>query len=502
MDTHLNDLSHGCRQAYSSDDEDRTPFNLPKWIPLENYSHFTSIDDICPRPWRYQSGEHIKTLSHQGVKESYDGGGFVADLGYNEQKASEVISDLRDNNWVDTRTAAVFIEFTLFDPSSSLFCSVRLVYEQLQTGEAVTTGEVRTLSLYPPASDHFQSFHEVCELVFVVVIVVYLIAEMVKFFNQKRYFRKFWNWMELILLVVSLVAVALSFVRAKYTSLYVKEVQSNPYKTFSSDYIVHWLDLETLWLSLAIFITTLKLLRLVRFNHHICQMQGTLKRSAQPILSFSLILVIMVIAFAQFGFVCFGSNIAIFSSFVHSLRGVLLMSVGKQIDYLEIHLINPVLGSLYLFFFLCMMLFVLVDVFLAILVDSYGEVREEQGIDFADAKLGTFMYDFFIKETSEFSTKVISGLKKLVNVSRKPSKKNIKCSGEAGSLSSVRFKESDDDICLEFLKPTEDNNISMASNTLKGDITANEASENKDIMNEEELLHDMKMVFIAIMMSA
>ncbi|KAL9952074.1 hypothetical protein ACROYT_G039278 [Oculina patagonica] len=514
MDTHLKDLFPGCLQAYSSDNEDRTPFHLPKWIPLENYSHFTSIDDICPKPWRYQTGEHIRTLSHQAVIKSYDGGGYVADLGYNKESASEVISDLRNNNWVDTLTAAVFIEFTLFDPSSSLFCSVRLVYERLQTGEAVTAGVVRALSLYPSASDHFQSFYEVCQVLFVVVIVVCFIAEMFKLFNQKRYFRQLWNWIELILLVVSLVAVVMSFMRGKYTSVYVKEIQSNPYETFSSDYIVHWLDLETLWLSMAIFIITLKLLRLVRFNHHICQMQGTLRRSAQPILSFSLVLFITVVAFTQFGYLSFGSTLALFSSFVNSLRVVLQMSVGKQIDYLEIYLNYPVLGSLYLFFFLCAMLFVLANVFVAILVDTYCEVREEQGTDFVDAKLGTFMFNVLIRLASEFSAKVISRIKKWANnVSRKPSKNksyyNTKRRWKAGSLIATADEESDDDIWLEILKPTEDNRISVASNTLstpqqnpKEDIAVNKALENKEIMNEEELLHDMKIALIAIMLSA
>ena len=220
-----------------------------------------------------------------------------------------------------------------------------------------------------------------------------------------------------------------------------KKVQSNPYETFSFDYIVHWLDLETLWLSVAIFITTLKLLRLIRFNHHICQMQGTLKKSALQILSFSVVLFITVVSFTQFGFLCFGRSLAIFSSFANSLRVVLQMSVGKQIDYLDIYLNYPVLGSFYLFSFLCTMLFILTNVFVAILVDTYGEVREEQGVDFINEKLGTFMYNVVRKSVSEFPTKVILGIKKLENnPSRKPFKKesyqDITCSGVSCYFSS------------------------------------------------------------------
>lgn len=502
----------GCLETYSSDGEERTPFNLPKWIPLRNYSHYDSISDICPKPWRYQSGTEINTLSHEAVKYSYDGGGYVADLGYNRESALKVISDLRDYNWVDTLTAAVFIEFTLFDPSTSLFCSVRQIYERLPTGKAVTAIDVRALTLYPSADAHLQSFYEVCELLFLVVIVVCFIVEMVKFFRQKKYFRQMWNVVELILLVVSLLAVVMSFLKGKYTSLYVKSVKSNPYGTFSSDHIVRWLDRETLWFSLAIFIIMLKLLRLIRFNHHICQMQGTIKRSAWPILSFSLVFIIAVVAFTHFGFLCFGTNLALFSSFFDSLRVVLTLSVGKQIDYLKVYLNYPLLGSLYLSLFLIIMIFILINLFIAILVDAYGEVREEQGDNFRDAELGKFMYHVIRKATRELPSKMMLALKLLLKkVSRKASRdiirRDVKYSGEADSFIESGVNGSEDGTCMELFKPADDINISLASPTFrfqnfqeyaKDGSSGHIASDIKYIILEDDLLADIKTRFIDI----
>jgi len=502
----------GCLEAYSSDTEERTPLNLPKWIPLRNYSHNDPISAICPKPWRYQSGTQINTLSHDAVKNSYDGGGYVADLGYNKDSALKVISDLQDYNWLDDRTAAVFIEFTLFDPSTSLFCSVRQIYELLSTGKAVTAVDVRALTLYPSTDAHFQSFYEVCQLLFLVAIVVCFIIEVVKFFRQKQYFRQMWNLVELILLVVSLLAVVMSFLKGKYTSLYVKSVKSNPYETFSSDYIVRWLDRETLWMSLAIFIITLKLLRLIRFNHHICQMQGTIKRSVWPLLSFSLVFIIAVIAFTQFGYLCFGTNLELFSSFFESLRAILTMSVGKQIDYLKVYLNNPVLGSLYLFLFLIIMIFILINIFVAILVDAYGEVREEQGDNFSDAELGKFMYNVVRNATRELPSKMILAFKLLLKkVPCKASTDNIRrgivYSVEGDSLIDSRVNEIEDGTNMELLEPADDINISLASPTFrfqnlyewaKEGNSTHIPSDIKDIELEEDLLADIKTRFIDI----
>ena len=499
----------GCLAAYSSDSEERTQLNLPKWIPLRNYSQNDPIADICPKPWKYQSGTELNTISHEAVKNSYDGGGYVADLGYNKESASKVISDLRDYNWVDTLTAAVFIEFTLFDPTTSLFCSVRQIYEQLPTGQAVTAVDIRALTLYPSTNFHLQSFYEVCELSFLLAIVICFIVEAVKFFRQKKYFHQMWNVMELILLMVSLVAVVMSFLKSKYTSLYVKSVKSNPYSTFSSDKVVRWLDRETLWFSLAIFIITLKLLRLIRFNHHICQMQGTLKRSAWPVMSFSLVFIIVVIAFTHFGFLCFGTNLELFSSIFNSLRVVLTMSVGKQIDYLDVYLINPLVGSLYLVLFLIIMIFVLINLFIAVLVDAYGEVREEQGDNFGDAELGKFMYNVVRKATRQLPSKIKVELKLLLKkVSRKVSRDNrrhdVKYSGEADSFIESCANESEDAVGMELLKPADDINISLSSPTVQNfnehpkDGGENITSYIKDIILEDYLLADLETRFIDI----
>ena len=487
----------GCLQTYSSDSEDRTPYHLPQWIPLKNLSHFSSLNDICPKPWRYQSKAKINTLSHEAVTETYNGGGYVADLGYNKESAVEVVRDLREHNWVDERTAAVFIEFTLFDPSSSLFCNVRNIYERLATGQVVTKVDVRVLSLYPSLDVNLQSFYEVCQLLFLIAIVVFFIVEMVKYFRQKKYLFQVWNWIQLILLTVCLVAVVMSFLKGKQTSLYVQDIQTNPYDTFSSDFITRLLDMETFWLSMAIFIITLKLLRLVRFNPHICQMQQILRRSAQPILSFSFVMAIAILAFSQFGFLCFGVKLVSFSSFFKALRVVLLMSVGKSINNAEVHLQYPVLGPLFLFLFLVFILFVLINVFVAVLVDCYAEIREEQGDGgFVDAELGTFMYSFFLKKIKEFPEKFQFGRKLFFN--KMLSTSSVLQNPSLYSLNSLP-DESLDNIDYEIFEPS--NNINAFHPPLQplcpqvcfNDDSVHDPANIKESSKEEQLSSDEKL---------
>jgi len=494
----VNDIFSGCLQAYTSDSEDRTPFYGPNWIPLKNSSHFKSVGDICPEAWKYQSASQIDTLPHDAVKETYDGGGYVADLGYNKETASDVVRELRAHNWVDERTAAVFIEFTLFDPSTRLFCNVRNVHERLPTGQAITAVHVTARSLFLSPNVNFQSFYEVCQLLFLIAIVAFFIVEMINCFRQKKYFRQVWNWVELLLLVVSFSAVVVSFLKGKFTSLYVKKIQTNPYQSFSADYIIRLLDLETFLLSVAVFIITLKILRLAQFNRHICQMQGTLRSSMQPILSFSLVFAVAVVALTQFGYLCFGTKLANFSSFSESLRVVLQMAVGGSIDNEEIHQKYPILGPMFLFFILMVMLFILINVFVAILVGAYDNVKKNQGDTiYADAELGCFMYSVFLKRIKDLPGHLTSVLRVLLKKSsRKPPAKahfrHTNYTRVVGSIIKSKEKKAQDgvelDIEFEIFQPVNDITIPRA---FSGCLDAEDDSD----VEEDSILVDIKSCF-------
>ena len=403
-----------CRPAYSSDDEDRAAFNLPGWIPVTTHNKSHNPYELYPQAWRYQSKETLGSLSYLG----YDGGGYVASLGYNNKTAIDVARDLKEHGWIDESTAVVFIEFTLFNPATSLFTFGKYTFETQRTGGAVANTYVTTLSLYPSSNNNFQSFYEVCQLVFLIVIVVCFIVELVKFIRQKtQYLRQLWNWIELLLLVVCTLAVVTSFLKGKYTTLYVRNVQENPYETFSPDYLLKWSSQEIGWLAATIFILTLKLLRLIRFNKHICQMQGTMKRSARPLISFVFVFGIGIMAFTYFACIAFGSQASTFSSLFNSVKTNLLMSIGKQVDYVEIYLMNSqvdlIFFSLYFLFTIC----ILISIFVAVIADSYTEIREDHGEDFQDAEAGSFMFDNFSRKVKQLPQKFTFGVKHIFNLS-------------------------------------------------------------------------------------
>lgn len=383
-----------------------------------NTSKFQSafqLEVMCPKPWRYRSSSDLKTLPYQGFHNTYGGGGFVADLGYNIESALDVLQKLEENNWIDEFSVAVFIEFTVFNPASSLFSSVKCLYENFPAGGLEFSKSVKTLTLYAASSNDFQNFFEVCQLLFMVLMMFFVLSEVVKIYRQrKRYFLGFWNWLELFQVVSAIFAVVIFFLKSKYTTAFVKNVRNNPFETSSADYIVLWSDVEIYVLSFLIFIVTLKFLLLIRFNRHVCQMMGTLSRAAVPLASFLLTFVCAVLAYTQMAFLLFGSTLDPYSSFFRSLRAVLEMLLGGEMFFFQLKSSERILGPLFVFVYMFTMTMIVLNMFIAILNESYTEVIDCPRNDLSNADLGSFMIAYLCRNLKLLVRRFTSFLKKPV----------------------------------------------------------------------------------------
>ena len=392
------------------------------------------LEKMCPKPWRYRSSSELQTLSFQGVFSTYDGGGFVADLGYNVKSALNVLNKLEANNWIDEFSVAVFIEYTVFNPSSSLFSVAKCLYERFPTGGVAFSRSVKTLTLYKSSSNNFQKFYEVCQLLFMVIILIFVVNEVSKIYRQrKKYFTGFWNWMELVQIVTAVCAVVMFFLKAKYTSLFVKTVRNNPFETSSADYIVLWSTVEIYVLSFLIFIVTMKFLRLIRFNRHVCQMMGTLARAANPLISFFFVFVAAVLAYTQMAFLLFGSTLDPYSSFFNSLRALLQMLLGGDMFFYKLKSTDGLLGPLFAFFYMFTMMMILINTFIAILNESYTEVVECPENDFTNADLGSFIAVYLSRNLKILGKRFASFLKRpFKNINSKMKRKNKRWTKKEG----------------------------------------------------------------------
>ena len=352
---------------------------------------------MCPIPWRYQSSQILHGLPYWGYAFTYDGGGFVADLGYNEATAVDVVVSLENNNWVDDRTAALFVEFTVFDASSALFASVKYLYERLPTGGWHPFTKINALTVYSSQDKDNGFFYGVCQLLLKINIAFFLVAELIKLFVQgvRKYFTIFWNWIELFQIAIATVFLVTSFLKETFVSKFVKRVKDNPFQTSNTDYLVLWSDVEVCLLSIVAFVATIKFLRLFRFNSHICYLMGTLQRSARPLMSYFIMFLLLVLSYTQLGWLIFGSSVPAYSTFFGSLRALLQMIIGGDVHFVELQSNYRFLAPIFIFLYVVSMSMILINVFLIIIIDSYMDVKEIGVENLSDMVLAAFMKDYF-----------------------------------------------------------------------------------------------------------
>ncbi len=103
-------------------------------------------------------------------------------------------------------------------------------------------------------------------------------------------------------------------------------------------------------------------------------------RRIQDLVMFGTVLAVFYLVFAVSGFLVFNSDVADFRSYDRSLISVDLFMIGG-IDRVQADLAasSPIIGWLFYFCWIVIMGLVLVNVFIAILVESYAKTAEELG---------------------------------------------------------------------------------------------------------------------------
>ncbi|CAC5366146.1 PKD1L2 [Mytilus coruscus] len=117
--------------------------------------------------WAYQSAWDLKSVPYIGTRAVYGGGGYLVEMKPNPSAVSK-ISELISKSWIDTRTRALFVEFTLYNPNLNLYSSVTIVFEFSSPGGITTS----FLTFTTPLSD-YSSSKEITKLIFEIIFFLF-----------------------------------------------------------------------------------------------------------------------------------------------------------------------------------------------------------------------------------------------------------------------------------------------------------------------------------------
>lgn len=185
-----------------------------------------------------------------------------------------------------------------------------------------------------------------------------------------------WSIMEIFVTLLSLSAVGLYFARLKFTNDALRDM-NNDHSGFVSFHYTAFLDE---WLKcimgIIVFLSFLKLFRLLRFNRRMSLLQQVLKRCFTSLMSFMLMFALAFLAFALLATLVFGQAMEGFGTFLRSCASLMDTILGK-FTLKEMTAANRIIGPIFFYSYTISMVFVLINMFLSIINDAFTEVRSD-----------------------------------------------------------------------------------------------------------------------------
>ncbi|XP_076830252.1 polycystin-2-like protein 1 [Brachyhypopomus gauderio] len=348
-----------CFDVYSDKKEDNGAFGL-----------------INGTAWQYHTEKEMKGSNHWGMLATYSGGGYYLDLTLTKEESAALLADLRDNLWLDHGTRAVFIDFSTYNANINLFCVIRLVVEFPATGGAVPSYQIRTVKLirYITTWDYFIIG---CEIVFCVFILYYIVEEILELrIHRLSYFRSIWNILDVVVILLAIVAIIFNVFRTIKVDKLLGTLLKEPNMYADFEFLAFWQTQYNNMNAVNLFFAWIKIFKYISFNKTMTQLSSTLARCATDILGFAIMFFIVFFAYAQLGYLLFGTEVESFSTFHKCIFTQFRIILG-DFDYDGIERANRILGPIYFFTYVFFVFFVLLNMFLAIINDTYSEVKEE-----------------------------------------------------------------------------------------------------------------------------
>ncbi|KHJ98467.1 transporter, cation channel family protein [Oesophagostomum dentatum] len=204
-------------------------------------------------------------------------------------------------------------------------------------------------------------------------IVTYIIEELFELFRIRlRYFFNFWNVVDIVLLSLCCVEVFVSYRRTKVSVDQINEVIGNGLTEAAFDDVVESQELFNNIAAVILFLSWIKVFNYIGVNKTMNQLAATLSRSTKDIGGFGVMFCVFFFAYAQFGYLVFGTQISDYSTFYNAVFALLRTILG-DFNFGALERTNRILGPIFFITYVFFVFFVLLNMFLAIINDSYVE---------------------------------------------------------------------------------------------------------------------------------
>lgn len=379
-------LSMNCSGEYWIGNEDSGDYNMSWREPL------TYKPKRLSDTWSHRSSWSLKTIPYEGTLATYSGGGYTVLLDGNVSQSLSMIQDLQDSSWIDHRTRAVFVEFTTYNANIKLFCVVMIPFEFSNLGVIYPSYQIFSTKNFTYSSP-LEVFTALCEILFVIFALAFFYFEIKRFYygGRAKYFSDPWSYVEIIQIIMSFSIVGLYLkkivsVSAKLTDLHITEEFVSFYTSIFWDMTLNYI------LAFFVALVILKFFKYLKFNIRMYFMSQTLSIAKKNLLGFSLMVVIIVVAFAHFAVFTFGPIVKGFSNMGQSLITLFQLALGES-DFYPIQQANRYMGPAFFFLYIFLVQWTVLVMFMAILNLAIKEAKNNMAQMKNDLEVVDYIYN-------------------------------------------------------------------------------------------------------------
>jgi hypothetical protein len=334
-----------------------------------NSSYIPDIDiSNTYKSFQHMSASSLDNYPYITDLSTYLGDGYVFNLTGSLNELQSNLTLLQKLNWIDRQTRAVFIQFLLFNPNINMFAYLNILFELLPSGNMINSIQINTIQLFAKSKTT-----SILLIVYFVLICLMLIKEIPLMNKMKlKYFCQFWKLVNLLIITFSIASFATSFNfyynQQKSLNL-ISQSQGYSYLNFQGLLISN--NLLISFLALTCFFSTIKFIKLFRFNQKVLFFSKVFKKCVNNITNFSFIFFAFLFAFIQLMYLSFNDQVKDFKSFTTSMMTVFNILISRSpIPYLNNNfIIVP-------FFFI--LDFFLISIFITILEDTFQLTKKDK----------------------------------------------------------------------------------------------------------------------------
>ena len=334
-----------------------------------NSSYIPDIDMLNTyKSFQHMSASSLDNYPYMTDFNTYLGDGYVFNLTGSLNELQSNLTLLQKLNWIDKQTRAIFIQFLLFNPNINMFAYLNILFEILPSGNMINSIQINTIQLFAKSKTT-----SILLIVYFVLICLMLIKEIPIMYKMKlKYVLQFWKLVNLLIISFSIASFAISFNfyynQQKYLDL-ISQSQGYSYLNFQGLIISNYLLIYLL--ALTCFFSTIKFIKLFRFNKKVLFFSKVFKNCLNNMANFSFIFLVFLFAFVQIMYLSFNDQVKDFKSFTTSMMTVFNILISRSpIPYLNNNII------IVPFYFI--LDFILLSIIITILEDTFQSMKKDK----------------------------------------------------------------------------------------------------------------------------